>query len=239
MNSFFAKIIFSLASILGLIGSPSYVQLGADSLIYNFKTGDNSPIVYYLTVKNIGPQKARFDVSSNKPWLFVYREGQPGAISVEIFQNAAVNFVLEIHAEQPGDGSNTAEISVNAVDHSSYAVIDSKKVAVTLNKNIKIETVTAAPSVLPSVTLTAGSPVATLTVTPTAIPIITTRSTPTSSARQTPARTIRPSPSLDSSKLELGKPMPIPTPSVSARPQSQTRTTPLKSFWQFFRDLLF
>lgn len=122
---------YSVSSVLAV----SYIELDAYSLDLNFKSGDSYPIIRLVNARNISQERVRFDISSNAPWIFVYREGQPGNISLEVPPGANLNFVLEIHAEQAPDGRNTAQALIKAVSLAGYSTLETAEVNVNLNKN--------------------------------------------------------------------------------------------------------
>ena len=152
--SFFAKLTLSFASILGLVSAPAYIQLNTASIVFDYKTGENRPL-YYLNVKNIGPQKERFDVSANVPWIFISREGYDSVASLYLEKESAVNFTLDVRPEMVTDGSHSGQVTVQAVDVYDYSVIETKTVEVTFNKNFvptpsATPTLSVSPVVLPT-----------------------------------------------------------------------------------------
>lgn len=243
MNLFLTKVYLLFSFMLGVVIGPSYIQIEAENLSFNFKSGGNYPIIKYLNVKNVGPQKARFDISSNVSWIDVFKEGDTGAVSVELAEQVAVNFVLQINAQQAKDGVNNAEITLNAVDLTSQAqtVFDTKKINVVLNKNVASPSPSPSTSAVPSTTvLLTNAPVATLTLTPTPMAI----PAPAPSTRYIPIRTVKPSatfvPSVSATPARLRSvATPRSVPSVTIEPQSPKKATPLKSFWNFFKNLFF
>jgi len=146
MDFLFFKKISLLSLILSFIIGASYIQVGDSDLSFDYQDGDLIPIFYYLNIKNVGPQPARFDVSSTVPWIFVYREGLPGYTSLTLSESDVLNFVLEIHPEKAEEGSNLGQIIINAVNLSDYSIMETKKVNVVLNKNIQITTSSPAPT---------------------------------------------------------------------------------------------
>lgn len=243
MDLLLTKIYLLFSLMLGVVISPSYIQVEAENLSFNFNTGGNYPIIKYLNVKNTGPQKARFDISSNVSWVDVFKEGDTGALSVELAEQVAVNFVLQINTQYVKDGVNNAEITLNAVDLTSQAqtILDTKKINVVLNKNVASPSPSPSTSAVPSTTvLLTNTPVATstLTPTPTAIPA------PVSSTRYIPIRTVKPPatfvPSVSAAPARLRSvATPRSVPSVTAELQSPKKAIPLKSFWNFLRNLFF
>src|SRR3989344_947217 len=111
MDSIFAKLVLSFASILGMVSAPAYIQLNTASIVFDYKTGDSRPL-YYLSVKNIGSQRESFDVSANVPWIFISREGSDNVTSIHLEKEGAVNFVLDIRPEMVADGSHSGQITV-------------------------------------------------------------------------------------------------------------------------------
>ncbi len=139
MDSIFAKLILLFASILGVFSGANYIQIGTDSLTFDFKTGENHPIYYLLNVQNIGPEKERFEISSNQSWVSVYREGTDYTF-VELPSQAYVNFVLTIRPERLPDGISEAKVFIKVLDIDSLVsqemVLDETEVSIVLNKNI-------------------------------------------------------------------------------------------------------
>lgn len=239
MSSFFAKITPLFALVFISITIPNYIQVASDSLTFDYKTGEVSPIIYYLNVKNIGPQKAKFIVSNNAQWLFIAREGTDFVKSVDIGAGVSVNFVLTIQAGGIADGVHKAEVSVEAVSADGYsAPYDSKKTTVTVNKNVvptltpeaavTVPVLTASPALTPAAIATpAAFPTVPIVVTPK--PKATPSSMPAISPTGTPAATLRvPSP------FPTVKPLP-----AKAAPQAQARRSVLENIWSFFKGLFF
>ena len=171
-DSIFGKFILITASVLGILGGANYIQITEAKLDFNFKTGNNFPIYYFLNVQNIGPGKARFDVSSNVNWLFVYREGQQQQtdfVSVELPQYIPINFVLEVHPERLNIGTHSAQITVKVVNLNDFTVLETKEIPVVLNKDteaIPTPMLTLLPTGIAEIPLI--SPTVTLTSSPTA-----------------------------------------------------------------------
>lgn len=255
MDSIFTKLILSVASILGLVSAPAYIQLSATSIVFDYKTGESMPL-YYLNVKNIGPQRERFDVSVNVPWIFFSREGFDSVTSLYLERESAVNFVLDIRPEMVADGSHSGEITVQAADVYDYSVIDTKTVKVTLNKNFvptPIPSETATPTPSPSI-IASSTP--SLTPTLTAFPVVSPTPTPTPTPTRTPSRLPLFSPTPKKTLPSVATPIisptiptipaVSPTPSISATllplPKPTVGTYPLRTktlfedLWQFLKD---
>ncbi len=179
MDSILAKFILTIASIFAVLTGSNYIKVAENDLVFNFKTGGNFPIYYFLNVENVGPQKVRFDVSSNANWVFVYREGQSQPtdfVSLELPQNAPINFVLEIHPERLEDKTHNAEISIKAIQLQDYSVLDTKKISITLNKNIQITPTPTLPPAEAEVSI--QTPLTSPTITPALSPTPTLKLTP-------------------------------------------------------------
>lgn len=221
MDSFLAKILISLASILGVFVSGSYIQSGADNLSLDFKTGEQFPIFYSLNVRNIGPQGARFDISSDSPWLFVYREGQPGTNSLTLSDSAVVNFILEIHPERLADGIYESEVLIKAINLQNYEVLDSKTIGIVLNKNV-----------VPTPTLPTSSPTPEVEITPT--PTAAASPSPSPAPVQTPRITApAKSPAVSPS------PPPGPVSPTPGQPEGKVeKTAPILRQLEFILDSL-
>ncbi len=245
------SLVFGNFSLAGDVPYVPYVQLGTSSIIYDFKTGVSAyPIYYYLSTKNIGPQKARFDIISDSPWIFVYREGEPGATSFQLYHESTINFVMEIRAEQPKDGVNRALVTVNAVSNQDYTVIDTKKVEVILNKNI------SSPSPSPSASpIVSSSPSVSQSPTPTLSISISPSSTlpPTTSIKPPPTTIFKPAISNLPTKSQAPKTLSAPkinmTPNLSLAPSAAVSQMPLPEtnqsrgilikFWRFLMKIFF
>ncbi|MBI2062804.1 MAG: hypothetical protein HYT61_01020 [Candidatus Yanofskybacteria bacterium] len=241
MDSIFAKLFLSFASILGVISAPSYIQLSTASVVFDYQTGDGRPL-YYFNLKNIGSQKERFDVSVNVPWIFISREGYDNVTSLYLESEGAVNFTLDVRPEMVSDGSYIAEISIKAVDVYDYSVIETKTINVTFNKNfvatpVPSETVTPALSVTPALLV---SPVVSLT--PTTVPALSSSPLFSPTPKLSPSETspkISPI-STTSPPIQLRSAVtPVPSPSASLQPKTSRAILPFISFWQFLRNLIF
>ncbi|MBI4120390.1 MAG: hypothetical protein HY454_02895 [Parcubacteria group bacterium] len=167
MDSIFAKTILLLASLLTVLTGSDYIKISSDSLTYDFKTGNASPIYYYLNAENAGIKKVRFDLTSLSSWVSVYKEGDQASVktSLELAQYTPLNFVLEIHPERLPDGTNKAKVTVEAVDLQDYSVLELKEVNIMINKNLEPATPTPEATFEPS---PKASPNMTLTPQPTA-----------------------------------------------------------------------
>ena len=148
MDSILSKAILLFASILTVFSGSNYIQLGIDSLTFDFKTGEIYPIYYYLNLQNVGPKTARFEISSDSNWVSAYREGTDYTF-VELPSQAYVNFVLTIRPERLPDGVNEAKINLRVLDIDSLVsqevILDETEVSIVLNKNI-IPTPTSIPT---------------------------------------------------------------------------------------------
>ncbi|MEK7154177.1 MAG: hypothetical protein AAB792_01330 [Patescibacteria group bacterium] len=234
MSAIIAKLLFPFYLLLGLISSsiyPSYIQLGAESLTFNYKTGDSRP-TYFLSVKNIGPQKVRFDISSDVNWIFITQEGLDNVRTLELDVQNSVNFVLDIRTDLVGDGQHTGKITVDAVYLQDKSILETKEVAATLNKNfVPIPSASPAPSAT-------GTPAETPAATATAIPSAVTQTSPTVSVLKTktplPSARVSPSPSGKTEPVKLTSPSISPSPEISRQADFPAGKT--KSIWQKIAD---
>ena len=181
MNSIFAKIIIFFASIFSIMAGPSYIKLGSDSLTFDFKTGENYPLYYFLNIQNVGPGTERFEISSDAAWIRGYREGTDFDF-VELPSQAYINFILEIRPERLADGVSKAKVNLKVLDIDSLVnqevVLDRAEVPILLNKNIVL-TPTVEPTLSPVII-----PALTQIFSPTPIPISTHQ--PTQSPQASP-----------------------------------------------------
>jgi len=142
--------------LFAVVSGPSYIELGDSNLVFNYKTGEQKPLYYFLSTKNVGPQKAKFIISSDSEWAFVYREGYSQSTnSVSLNSGGAVNFVLEIQPESLSDGKHEAVVTVEAIDIdiNKTTVFDTQTVNVTLNKNYVEPSPTETPTSTPDPTV--------------------------------------------------------------------------------------
>ena len=226
MDSLFAKTILLLASLFTVFTGADYIKISAESLTYDFKTNDRTPIYYFLNTENIGVKKVRFDVTSQSNWISVYKEGDNPTVktSLELARAVPLNFVLEIHPERLPDGESKAKVTVEAIDRQDFSVLELKEIGVTVNKNFK-------PMPEPE-----ASPVRTETpeITPEASPMIT------------PAAIISPS-ITPLVKTPLASPMPAtgtlkplppffsPSPPPKLEPTLKETQSLIDSVWNFLR----
>lgn len=224
---FFKKIIL-FGSILNVLSGPNFIQIGVESLSYDFKTGDIAPIYYNLNTENIGPKKVRFDFISNAGWIFVYPEGKQELTSKAIIQLSSFSgatIVLEIHPENLQDGQHSAAVTVNAVDINDLTILDTKEVKVAVNKNVIVSPKTPSATQTPAITLT-PEPVSSPQ------PI----SSPTASPFESPSeKTPLPSPKVQQ-EAETKSPSPVQSP-VTSREVAPI-INPLKFIIESLRTLL-
>lgn len=204
MDSIFAKTILLLASLFTVLTGADYVKISADTLTYDFKTGDQTPIYYFLNTENVGVKKVRFDVTSLSDWVSVSREGaQPSAkTTIELAQYSPLNFVLEIHPERLPDGVNTAVVTVEAIDLQTFSAVESKEVSIKVNKNVLKEA--PSPAEVPAKTLSPD-------IEPILAPVRSPSQTLLPSPRPAPAKTKAVTPFLSPSPVlsEPASPAPI------------------------------
>lgn len=244
MDLLLAKISLLFSLVLSPFLGPSYIGLGTANLSFDFKTGDSAP-VYFLAVTNIGPQKARFDLTSDNDWVSIYREGLQGVTSIEISQVGAVNFILTLHPQGLADGSHQTKIRVKAVNPLGLEELDAKEVVITLNKNFIVVNQISSPTPLP--TFSSSSTPAVSAVTPTWV------LSPTATAKISPKQTAIPPTKTQvptSIKVFLTQtkepvvtlttqpspPSSIPNASIEIMPQ---RKTILQLIRRFFSRILF
>ncbi len=229
MSEVVEKLLFPFSLILSLVSStiyPPYIQLGAENLTFDYKTNDSRPL-YFLNLKNIGAQKARFNISSDVDWIFITQEGLDNTKTIQLDVGSTVNFVLDIRTDLVNDGRYTAKITVDAIYLQDSTILETKDINIVLNKNFiptpsptggPSPTADLSPSVVPSITV---SPFLSASVIPKLTP--------------TPIRTkIAPVASLQATPLKLITPKPEITPRPIASPTEESRAW---GIWNFFRNI--
>lgn len=236
MSTLVAKLLFPFSMILALVSgviNPSYIQLGAESLVFDYKTGDSRPL-YFLNVKNIGQQKARFDITSNVDWIFMTQEGLDNTKSIQLDVENSVNFVLDIRTDLVANGQQLGEIIIDAVRLEDKTILETQKVSITLNKNF-VPTPTPIPSISETPT---DTPVSTATE----IPLITTQISPVVSVAptQTPSKTLMPTVRVSPSASVKAEPIKLVSPSASPETGKQTEMPEetKKSIWRIITGWL-
>jgi hypothetical protein len=182
MDSLFAKLIVALSFLLGIASGSLYVHTDTTELSLEYKDGGSYPIIQTLNVENIGPERARFTISSDTPWIFVYKEYETSRTSVEMSPGNIVNFIIEIHPEQAGDGSHSKEVKITAAHPISSEEYEVKAIAINIDKNV-VETITPEVTVEPTVTPgedvdVSPSPTAIIEISPTPAVTFTQTATP-------------------------------------------------------------
>ncbi len=199
MDSILSKLGMFFATILAVVSSSSYIYLEKTTVDLSWKTGDSLTISTKVALKNVGSQKARFDVSSSQTWANVYREDQYNDRSFDIFAGGAINLIIEIQPQELTDGPHQAAITVTAVNDLDNTVHETQTLFVNVNKNY------TAPSTVPTSSVTVSvTPSGSNTATPT--PSVAVTATPA----QTPSKT----------------PTAPPRASTSATPKTSTQVTP-------------
>lgn len=231
-----AKLFYPFSLIVGVISGanyPTYLQLGAENMTFNYQGSSLNRPYDLLSVKNIGSQKVRIDVSSDVGWIFITREGYDNVHNIELDIQNTVSFALDIRTDLVNDGQHTGKIKVDAVYLQDKSILETKNVDIILNKNFiptltPGSTVELSPSVPPLTTapLPSELSVPALTPTPLNTRIITSPITKTPSL--TPAISVKATP------LKLSTPKPEITPKPTALPSERGKG---RSIWNFFRSL--
>jgi len=211
MDSLFAKFIIFVSMLLGIATGALYIQTDISEINLDFKTGDNYPAKYTYSVKNIGPERARFNISSDTPWIFVYKRYEPVRTIVELLPNETVHFEIEVRTEQAPDGVYNKTVIVNAANPLSSEFYETVELDINIRKNVDEVVISPGPTEEP---------------TPTAIasPGVTVEPTPT--VTTSPFSTVEPTPTSFISKTPT--PTPMDEPSIGAR----------RSIWYWFWDLV-
>jgi hypothetical protein len=202
--------------LLGIATSSLYIGTDISEINLDFKTGDTYPIKYEYRVTNIGSERARFDISSDTPWIFVYKEYEPALIVVELLPGEMVIFIIEVRAEQAPDGVHGKTVTVKAANPLSSENYETVELGINIRKNVDEARVTPELTEEPSPTTTV-SPAETVEPTPTEQHLPTVEPTPTSLISKTPT----------------------PTPIPMDEPSAGDRRSIWSWFWNFVRGRLF
>lgn len=142
MDSLFAKLIVSVSFLLGIATGSLYIHADLDEINLDFRDGDVSPVIYEVNVENIGPERVRFDILSDTPWIFVYKEYEPVRTSIQVPPGNVVKFIIETHPEQAADGVHEKTVTIRAANPSDSSVYEEKEIPIVIGKNVS----TASPS---------------------------------------------------------------------------------------------
>ncbi len=215
MDSLFAKLIVFVSLLLGIAMGNLYIGSSISSISLDYNEGDEYPVIYELDIENIGPERAKFDISSDTPWIFVYKEYEPVRTAVDMSPGNIVKFIVEIHPEQASDGVHEKSVTINARHpRVTTELYETRIFEVNINKNVAATTVSPEPTKEPSPTATV-SPTGTIEPTPTEQPLSTVITTPTYLINKTP------------------------TPTPVYRPSFEARRSIWSWFWSFIRERLF
>jgi hypothetical protein len=143
MDSLFAKLIVSVSLLLGIATGALYIQADLDEINLDFKDGDSYPVIYEVNVENIGAERARFDILTDTPWIFVYKEYEPVRTSIQVPPGNVVMFIIEVHSEQAADGIHEKMVTIRAANPSDSSVYEEKEIPIVISKNIVISSPSA------------------------------------------------------------------------------------------------
>jgi len=152
--------------LLGLAVGTLYIGTDMTEMNIDFKTGDEYPIKFEYHVQNIGPERARFDISSDTPWIFVYKKYESPKIAVEMLPNETVKWIIEIRAEQAPDGVHKKTVTINAANPLSSENYETVELDININKNVDEPAESPEMTEEPTPTATIG-PISTIEPTPT------------------------------------------------------------------------
>jgi len=240
MGSLLAKFIVFISLLLSSIIGPSYIQTNFTDPILDFKTGDSFPVTYILNVGSVGPERAIFKISSDTSWVFVYRESQPNAITVEMGPGDFVNFIIEAYPNQAADGTHEVTVKLEAIHLTEGTIYDTKDINITVNKNVVAEETqvpeesTPTPeAVLPTPT---KEPELIVTVKPT--PAMTPVSSPTKLI-PTSVPTIAPTPAVLEEGIVPKRVSSSPTPIPVSEPVTKSERSVIRVLFDFIKRLFF
>ena len=177
MDSLFAKLLVFLSLLLGIATGNLYIDSSVSSISLDYNEGDEYPVMYNLDIKNVGPGETRFDIESNTPWIFVYKDYEPARRSVRVPPGNTFSFTVEIHPEQALDGMHEKSVTVNARNPRTSELYETRIFEVNINKNVVAITASPEPTEEPTPTA-AVSPTEIVEPTPTEQPLSTIEPTP-------------------------------------------------------------
>lgn len=189
MDSLFAKLIVFLSFILGVVTSGSYIDSSISSISLDFNSGDEYPVIYDLYIEHTGREVARFNIESDTPWIFVYKEQEPARKTVEMATGNIVVFKIEVHPEQAIDGSHEKKVTVTAANPATSEEYQTKIITINVNKNVPEATPTLEPTEEPTPTVSV-EPFSTVSPTPVLTKRLELTPTPSPETSQ-PAKTAK------------------------------------------------
>ena len=143
MGSLFAKLIVSVSLLLGIAAGNLYIDSSISSINLAYSDGDKYPVIYNLDIENIGPERARFDIESDTPWIFVYKDYELTRRSIQVSPGDTVRFIVEIHPEQAGDGIHNKEVIFRVFNPLDSSLYEERGIPVVINKNVIISSPSA------------------------------------------------------------------------------------------------
>lgn len=241
MESLFAKFVIFVSLLISSISGPSYIQSNFTDAVLDFKTGDSSPVTYIVNIGNIGPERAIFKISSDTSWVFVFRESQPNAISVEMGPGNFVNFIIEVYPNQAAeDGTYEVTVKLEAIHPTNGTLYDSKDINITVNKNVVVEETQVPEEPTPTsgeaLPTPTEEPELIVTVKPTSVP--TPVSTPTELIF-TSTPTAEPTPAVLEEGIVPKRVSSSPTPTPVSEPVTEPRKSIFRSLFDFIKRLFF
>ena len=209
MNAFLAKLSFAVSYILASLMGFDYIGLPTTDLTFNYQTNQSPAIVYNLTLKNVGPQRAKFEISSDSLWLKASREGYDPNHKPEVEANGAINIFIEIDPRQLSDGTHKAKIKIVATKplYTDSEIDDTEFVTVIVNKNLK-----STPELSKSPEMS-----------------------PATSIKESPKQSILTTPVISASPANIKKTK-IPSEFLSPKATPEISPTP-RTFWELIIDL--
>lgn len=188
MDSLFAKLIVFISLLLGFVTGSLYIDSSISSISLDYNEGDEYPVLYNLDIENIGPERAKFDISSDVSWIFVYKDYEPVRKSIDMSPGNVVRFIVEIHPEQAPDGVHEKSVTVIARHPLvTTELYETRVFEVNINKNVVAATVSPeliedpAPTEQPLSTI---EPTPTLLISKTPTPTPTPTDEPSAGARK-------------------------------------------------------
>ena len=173
--------------------------------------------------------------------MFVFRESQPNAISVEMGSGNFVNFIIEVHPNQAAeDGKHEVMVKLEAIHPTDGTIYDTKDINITVNKNVVVEETQIPEEPTP----TSGEALPTPTEEPELIATVKPTHVPTpvltpTELISTSAPTAEPTPAVLEEGIVPKRVSSSPTPTPVSESMTEPRKSIVRSLFDFIKKLFF